>query len=268
MPPLRHAFITGGSRGIGLSIAHLLARHSFRCTLVARSETALSAAVASLPSSQPRHKYIVGDVSKQSFWTSPVLGDALPRPTQKQQRGQIDVLVNCAGVSQEKVFARTSAEELQSVVATNLTGLMMGTRFLLRQGYIQGGGKGEREAELEDWAGGPFSPVIINVASLLGLKGGYGAAAYAASKAGVLGFTRALATETGSQGLRVNAIVPGYINTDMTSTGAIDRKSLLQKIPLQRFGNPEEIASAALFLTQNQYAHNCVINLDGGLSAV
>ncbi|KAM3079565.1 hypothetical protein ACMFMG_005980 [Clarireedia jacksonii] len=110
---------------------------------------------------------------------------------------------------------------------------------------------------------------IINISSLLGMKGGKGSAAYAASKAGVLGLTRALAAELGPAGIRVNAIVPGYIETDMTKAmEASARTEALNAIPLCRFGDVEEIADAAVFLATNRYANNCVLNLDGGLSAV
>ncbi|KAB8293914.1 hypothetical protein EYC80_009387 [Monilinia laxa] len=110
---------------------------------------------------------------------------------------------------------------------------------------------------------------IINISSLLGIKGGRGSAAYAASKAGVLGLTRALAAEMGGSGIRVNAIVPGYIETDMTRAMTdIARKEALNAIPLSRFGDASEIADAAVFLATNKYANNCVLNLDGGLSAV
>lgn len=145
---------------------------------------------------------------------------------------------------------------IDQLITTNLTAIMHGTKFLLRNGYLR-----SPKAETQ----GP-SPTIINVASLLGLQGGYGAVAYAASKAGVLGFTRALATEYASHKVRVNAIVPGYVDTDMTKD--LNSAEIQQRIPLGRFGAPEEIAHAALFLAENQYAHNCVINLDGGLSAV
>lgn len=109
-------------------------------------------------------------------------------------------------------------------------------------------------------------PVIINIASLLGLSGGFGAVAYAASKAGVLGFTRALASEYASHRVRVNAVVPGYIETDMTA--GLDEKALRGKIPLGRFGRAEEVARAVEFLVENEYAHGCEVGLDGGLGAV
>ena len=188
------------------------------------------------------------------------------------------MLVNCAGITQSRLFTTTPAEDVQGIIDTNLTALMLGTRFLLRHKYLSTTSRSRSEE-----AGKGFTPSIINVASLLGVSGGYGAVAYAASKAGVLGFTRALAGEYVGHGVRVNAIVPGYVESDMTKgrfssallcadvvADKIDLNTsqLRERIPLKRFGTPEEIAHAALFLAENQYAHNCVLNLDGGLSAV
>jgi NAD(P)-dependent dehydrogenase (short-subunit alcohol dehydrogenase family) len=321
-PTPKHVLITGGSRGIGLSIAQLFAKNAYRCTLVSRSESNLQRALQTLtplsPSPSPDHSTIAGDISSPTFWSAAQLGAALKSQSQSQSAStpqsrtssssKIDVLVNCAGITHSALFSATAPEDMQAVVDTNLTSLMLGTRFLLRSRFI-GRGSAKRgsagaaadeasKAEAED----DFSPVIINVASLLGLQGGYGAVAYAASKAGVLGFTRALAGEYVSHRVRVNAVVPGYVETDMTKGWSLSlytfffRESLFyqtmamgwerererqadvfpdlntaalqDKIPLKRFGRPEEIAQAALFLAQNQYAHNCVINIDGGLSAV
>ncbi|EOA82210.1 uncharacterized protein SETTUDRAFT_157050 [Exserohilum turcica Et28A] len=224
---------------------------------------------------QYQHGYIAGSIASGTrFWTS----DAslpfcahLPKPDRKQHAthaSRIDVMVNCAGITQTKLFKAMDEAAMENIINTNLTALMLGTKFLLRNGYLGGGGD-RRQGEDGGGGGGggeDFSPVIINVASLLGLQGGYGAVAYAASKAGVLGFTRALATEYASHRVRVNAIVPGYVATDMTKNLQSDH--LNKRIPLGRFGTPAEIAHAALFLAENQYAHNCLVNLDGGLSAV
>lgn len=140
----------------------------------------------------------------------------------------------------------------------------------MRNGYLRGARprkKGDGEGEGVDGNKDAVqTPSIINISSLLGTHGGFGAVSYAASKAGVLGFTRALASEYASHKVRVNAIVPGYIATDMTSS--LDASELEKRIPLGRIGRPEEVAHAALFLAENEYAHNCVMGIDGGLSAV
>jgi NAD(P)-dependent dehydrogenase (short-subunit alcohol dehydrogenase family) len=269
----RHVLITGGSRGIGLSIAKLFSQHSYRCTLISRSESSLQSAISQLHPCTPSHAYIAGDITLRDpatkLWTTTpdrAFGSALPPPRGAENAAsKIDVLVNCAGISQARLFTAASAEEISGILALNLEAMMLGTKFLMRQGYLKGKRLGhgiDKGEEIVEKKG----PVIINVASLLGVSGGYGAVAYAASKAGVLGFTRALASEYITHGVRVNAIVPGYVATDMTAS--LNEEQLQKRIPLGRFGQPEEIAEAALFLANNQYAHNCVLNLDGGLSAV
>ncbi|OCL14107.1 NAD(P)-binding protein [Glonium stellatum] len=309
----KHALITGGSRGIGLSIARLLALHSCRCTLLSQSEDSLRRVLPTLPqrpqNSSP-HKYIAGDVSSQSFWDS-LTSKKKPEtePGFDFEGEKVDILVNAAGVTQNTILVQTEPEHLEKVLNTNLAGTMWAARYLVKRKLLRSvrrKDKGKDQSE-EDW-----SPVIINITSLLGLQGGRGAAAYAASKAGLLGLTRALAAEFGPAGIRVNAIAPGYVETDMTAgihppqcptipnapyAGSsnpnpnpktppfhlwdrkvkanvhnvdIDPKSraqIIDRIPLARFGQADEIAEAALFLVANQYANNCVINLDGGLSA-
>jgi NAD(P)-dependent dehydrogenase (short-subunit alcohol dehydrogenase family) len=183
-----HILITGGSRGIGLSIARLFASHSYRCTLLSRNRSSLKTALSSLPSppnsslSSPSsfHHSISGDISDPQFWTtSGAFGTSY-------NGGKIDVLVNCAGVTQSSLLVKTEPEQIQAIMDTNLTGMMIGTRYLLRRGYIKAGKNKEAREKQE-------SPVIINVGSLLGIKGGMGAVAYAASKAGVIGIQHTLA---------------------------------------------------------------------------
>ena len=224
----RHALITGGSRGIGLAIAQLFAKNSYRCTLISRSESDLQAAVATLqplppmssqyesPGFQFLHGYVPGNISAglpsaKQFWSTSArspLRARLGKPDPSKgmlDPSHVDVLVNCAGVTQAKLFIMLDEATIENIISTNLTSLMHGTKFLMRNQYLRNHIKEEG-----------FSPVVINVSSLLGLQGGYGAVAYAASKAGVLGFTRALATEYANHKVRVNAIVPGYVETDMT----------------------------------------------------
>ena len=205
----RHVLITGGSRGIGLSIAQAFAKKSYRCTLISRSQSNLESALSSLTpiTSTPKHHYIAGSVTSSDFWTTNHFKEQ--GLVKGGESSKIDVLVNCAGITQSKLFHTTPAEDIQAIVDTNLTALMLGTRFLLRNRYLHSTSSSRR--------GDAFSPSIINVSSLLGVSGGYGAVAYAASKAGVLGFTRALATEYMGHGVRVNTIVPGYVESDMTA---------------------------------------------------
>ena len=205
----RHVLITGGSRGIGLAIAQSFAKQSYRCTLISRSEENLKKAISTLePATSTPHRYIAGSISSPGFWSTTHFKEhGLGKG---DEDSKIDVLVNCAGITQSRLFTTTPTDDIQDIVDTNLTALMLGTRFLLRNKYLHSTTKTRVEA------GPDFTPSIVNVSSLLGVSGGYGAVAYAASKAGVLGFTRALAAEYVGHGVRVNAIVPGYVESDMT----------------------------------------------------
>lgn len=181
---------------------------------------------------------MVGDIGSNDFWGS-------------MKKEKVDILVNSAGITHYSPLFVTSTSLLEEVMRTNVMGTMMACRIVGKNMMALKGG------------------CIINVASLLGLKGGKGSAAYAASKAGVIGLSRALAAELGEKNIRVNVIVPGYIETDMTEAMTPDARSeALNAIPLKRFGQPSEIADAAVFLAANAYANNCVLNLDGGLSAI
>jgi len=168
----------------------------------------------------------------------------------------VDILVNAAGVAHASLLVTTSPDVVENVLGTNLRGTIWGCQAVAKTMLLQ-----KREAN--------DTGCIINVSSLLAVKGGRGSMVYAASKAGVLGLTRSLAAELAPSNIRVNAIVPGYIATrmveDMTE---VARSEALESIPQKRFGTSDEVAQAAVFLATNQYANNCVLNLDGGLSAV
>ncbi|PQE30965.1 3-oxoacyl-acyl carrier reductase protein [Rutstroemia sp. NJR-2017a WRK4] len=257
--------VTGATKGIGKAIARRFAGLGGRLVLVGRDGEGLRGVLEGMGDGEGDrkgdgdgvgHEILVGDVGDlEGFWRGKVAklgaGVAGEEGKEKHPKPQIDILVNAAGITHSSPLLTTSPELIESVLRTNLQGTIWGCKVVSRMMVRR------REG------------CIINVSSLLGMKGGRGSAAYAASKAGVLGLTRALAAELGPSGIRVNAIVPGYIETDMTKAmPTAARTEALNAIPLSRFGNIKEIADAAVFLATNRYANNCVLNLDGGLSAV
>ncbi|KAI0017743.1 NAD(P)-binding protein [Xylariomycetidae sp. FL0641] len=239
----KHAVITGGSRGIGLAIAHLFASEGASCTLIGRNADRLNEAKSLLPTPnslyQP-HAIQPFDVSHIDGWQA--LAKGANRDT------KFDILVNAAGVSQNSLLSRTAASDMQQIVNINLMGTMYGCGTIVPKMMKQRSG------------------CIINLSSLLATHGGQGASVYAASKAGVVALTRSLAWEVGRFGIRANVLSPGYIQTDMTKD-LNKNGELAARIPLGRLGLEREVAEAADFLAKNAYAHNCVLNIDGGLSA-
>ncbi|KAJ9138708.1 Gluconate 5-dehydrogenase [Pleurostoma richardsiae] len=236
----KKAVITGGSRGIGLAIAQRFASEGAACVLIGRpaSTGTLASAVEKLPpAAHPNHHaFVAGSVSDSWTWEQVL-----------EKHDRADILVNAAGISQERLLFKMDDLAIQSILDTNLLGATLGCRVLGKRMARRGGG------------------CIINVSSLLAYKGGRGASVYAASKAGMLGLTSALSLELGRLGVRVNALVPGYIQTQMTED--LNEASVTKGIPLGRMGTVEEVADAAAFLAKNPYANNCVLNIDGGLSA-
>ncbi|KAK4995080.1 hypothetical protein LTR66_005035 [Elasticomyces elasticus] len=263
-----HCVVTGGSRGIGLGIAKALALHGAACLLVGKNKLKLESAVQELDDLSlsrarqredgeerpgPKHLFTHGDINNGTdIWNS--VSDAMKV---SWAASSPDVLVNAAGVTHSSFLVRMSEAQIHEILQTNLTGTILASRWAAKNML-----RNKKSGSDMDHG------CIINVASLLGLQGGAGSSVYAASKAGVLGFTRALASELGPAGIRVNAIVPGYVETDMTdSMSAKAREEALARIPLKRFGVVDEIAEAAVLLATNRYANNCVLNLDGGMSA-
>jgi 3-oxoacyl-[acyl-carrier protein] reductase len=162
----------------------------------------------------------------------------------------VDILVNNAGVTRDGLLMRMSEADWDAVVDTNLKGAFLFTKAFTRAFLKQRSGR------------------IINIASVIGLIGNAGQANYAASKAGLLGFTKSVAREFASRGVTVNAVAPGFIETDMTAVLSDDlKKQVLQKIPLNSFGTAEDIAAAALFLAspEARYITGQVLAVDGGM---
>jgi 3-oxoacyl-[acyl-carrier protein] reductase len=238
------AVVTGAGRGIGKAIAEKFASEGAKVAIVSRTEANSNAAADAInalyPGSAKGYAVDVGDGSAVAELGKAVLTDF----------DHVDILVNNAGVTKDGLLLRMSEEDWDFVVDTNLKGafhmLKAFQRSLLKQ-------KGAR---------------IINVASVIGLIGNAGQANYAASKAGVIGFTKSIAREFAGRGVTANVIAPGFIATDMT--GILDEKikaSVLEKIPLGDFGQAEDIAHAALFLasSESRYITGQVLAVDGGM---
>ncbi|RPB19588.1 NAD(P)-binding protein [Terfezia boudieri ATCC MYA-4762] len=245
MAPLffRHrAIITGASRGIGLSIARLFAQEGASCLLVARSEPALQAAVAELETLKlPRFAYVVGSVGEEATWRA--VGEREKSPT---------LLISAAGLTHRSLLFSTSSLLAQEILTTNLLGTILGCKYVSK-------------AMIRNKTPG----CIINIASIYAHHSGRGSTIYAASKAGVVGFTRALASELGGKNIRVNSISPGYIDTEMLApVGKEEKEALGRMAPVGRLGTPGEIARAAAFIATNGFVNGVDLRIDGGLSAV
>lgn len=278
----RICMITGGTSGIGFAIAErFLQEGARRVVLVGRSHRRLLDAAGRLETSgivakdnvgqtmlkngtlimsSDRVSLLVGDVADAGSWM---------RELEKEMES-IDILVNAAGISISSILPKTKPEDISQTLRANLEGAIFTSRALMRA-LIRNRLRNKNSHQTTTMKSP--SKCIINISSLLALKAGTGAVPYAASKAGILGLTSSLAVEAASSlkdvVVRSNAIVPGYIETPMIADFSESQMaSLKDKIPVHRFGDPREVADAAVFLAQNEYANNCVLNLDGGLSAV
>jgi 3-oxoacyl-[acyl-carrier protein] reductase len=237
------AVVTGAGRGIGRGIALKFAAEGADVACISR--TAENAEkVASDIRALGRRAWAYGiDVADSSAVTS-------ASENILEQAGRVDVLVNNAGVTRDDLLMRMSEADWDTVVDTNLKGAFLLTKAFTRIFLKQRSGR------------------IINISSISGLAGNPGQANYSASKAGLIGFTKSLARELASRHITVNAIAPGFIETDMTSALAAEvRDELLKRIPLKTFGQPEDIANAALFLAGagGRYITGQVLTVDGGM---
>jgi 3-oxoacyl-[acyl-carrier protein] reductase len=237
----RVALVTGGSRGIGLSISRALAEAGARVVVIGRDGERAAAEAASL--SGEGHIGLGCDVADPAQATETVRGA-------EAAAGPISILVNNAGITRDNILLRLKDEDWDEVMAVNLKGAFNMTRALTR-GMMK----------LRDG-------VILNITSVVGISGNAGQSNYAASKAGLIGFTRSVARELASRNVRCNAIAPGYIETDMT--GALDEKqtqALKERIPLGRLGTPEDVAALVRFLAGPSagYITGQVFTVDGGM---
>ena len=239
------ALITGATRGIGKAIALKFAENGADIALNYRSDNeALRTLVSELEDKGVKVLPVQGDVS--------VLEDANKIVKEAVDGlGKLDIVVNNAGITKDGLIVRMKEEDFDAVIDTNLKGtfnMMKATSSIMMK---QRSGK------------------IINISSVVGLVGNAGQSDYSASKAGIIGLTKSIARELGGRGINVNAIAPGFIQTDMTDVLSDKiKESMESTIPLKRLGNPEDVANLALFLGSNlsDYITGQVIAVDGGMT--
>ena len=238
------ALITGSSRGIGKAIAIRLASESYDVIINYNRDEAEALSVANACKEFGSDSIVVkGNVANPSEAKAIV-------DTVMEKYGRIDILVNNSGITRDGLILRMSEEDFDSVIDVNLKGTFYMSKYVSRFMMKQ------REG------------VIINMASVIGEIGNIGQANYAASKAGVIGLTKSCAKEFASRGIRVNAIAPGFIATDMTDAlNESVKAKILENIPLNTFGTVEDIANLVNFLVsdQSRYITGQIINVDGGM---
>lgn len=240
----KNAIITGASRGIGKGIAEIYAQHganvAFTYSSSVEAANELEKELQALGIKAKGYKSNAANFEEAQQLANDVLAEF----------GSIDILVNNAGITKDNLLMRMSEEDFDKVIEVNLKSVFNMTKAVQRTMLKQRKGS------------------IINMSSVVGVKGNAGQANYAASKAGMIGFSKSMALELGSRNIRTNVIAPGFIETEMTAK--LDEKTVdgwREAIPLKRGGSPEDIANACVFLGSDlsSYITGQVINVDGGM---
>jgi len=238
------AIVTGGGAGIGLAIARELGRCGASVVVPDYNGEAAEAAAAALEAAGIEALAFQADVSDTERMNEIVKATV-------EAFGGVHILVNNAGITRDGFLLRMGRDQWDAVIATNLTGTYVASHAVVRQMLRQ------REGH------------IVSIASVIGLMGNAGQTNYAASKAGIIGFTKSLAREVASKGIRVNAIAPGYIRTAMTDQLPEEtQQAILDNIPLPRLGEPEDVARAVRWLCSDDasYITGVCLRVDGGLA--
>ncbi len=237
----KNVFVTGSTRGIGLAIAHKFA--SLGANVVLNGRSAISEELlAQFADYGVKVVAISGDVSDNAD-AKRMVDEAVAA------LGSVDILINNAGITKDGMALRMSEEDFDAVLKINLTGT-----FNMTQAVLKPMTKAREGA-------------IINLSSVVGLTGNAGQANYAASKAGVIGFSKSIAREVAARNVRVNVIAPGFIESDMTAVLSDKIKdAMMGQIPMKRFGQAEEVAEVAVFLAKQEYVTGQVLSIDGGLA--
>lgn len=236
----KNVFITGSTRGIGLAITHKFASLGANVVLNGRGQVS-DEVLAQFTSYGVKVAAISGDVSDNA--------DAARMVAEATEvLGSVDILINNAGVTRDMMLLRMSEEDFETVLKINLTGA-----FNMTQAVLKPMTKAREGA-------------IINISSVVGLVGNAGQANYAASKAGLIGFSKSVAREVAGRNVRVNVIAPGFIESDMTDVLSDKVKdAMMGQIPMKRFGSPEEVADVAVFMASQDYLTGQVLAIDGGM---
>ncbi|SES37757.1 acetoacetyl-CoA reductase [Salipaludibacillus aurantiacus] len=236
------ALVTGGSRGIGASIVKELAKRGAEVAINYNSSKEAADEVI-----DEIEQFGGTAVSFQADVSNLEQSRALVEQT-IDHFGKIDILINNAGITRDRTFKKLSENEWREVIDTNLNSVYHTTSAVINLMLKQKFGR------------------IINISSFIGQKGGFGQTNYAAAKAGMIGFTKSLALETARSGITVNAVCPGYIETEMFAGVPEDAKDqIISGIPMQRLGEASEIADAVLFLANNSYTTGQCLNINGGV---
>jgi 3-oxoacyl-[acyl-carrier protein] reductase len=238
------ALVTGASRGIGRAIALELARQGADVAVNYAGSEAAAREVANEITKLGRRSLVVRANVADSGEVEAMVKQTI------EELGKLDILVNNAGITRDNLLMRMKEEEFDEVIATNLKGVFNCIKAVTRPMMKARGGR------------------IINISSVVGVMGNAGQANYVAAKAGVIGMTKSVARELASRGITVNAVAPGFIETDMTAVLSEDMKeSLLGQVPLGRLGKPEDIANMVAFVASEKasYITGQVFHVDGGM---